>query len=179
LVGIIKCRATCAFVSALQKSAYDELVPPKMKADRAMGVNHYTFAVRMCLGRVIRWRLRYGHREQLRYVFDRLSKGKGEIDAVFERSLSDSSEGALADVGIVRGGWSFEDKSKFIPIQAADLLAWEALHFMKKFSIYNDQFKPRRSYMELTQIPGMHKYYDGPSLTNLVESIKRTRPDLR
>lgn len=37
LIGTIRCRATCAFVSAVQKSAYDEVVPAKIKADRAMG----------------------------------------------------------------------------------------------------------------------------------------------
>jgi hypothetical protein len=134
LVGTIKCRATCAFVSALQKSAYDEVVPEKIKADRAME-NHSTFAVRMCLGRVIRWRSEYGRTGPLQFVFDRVSKGKGEIDEVFNRSLAENAESALSDTGIVRGGWSFEDKAQFIPIQAADILAWEALYFVAKLCL--------------------------------------------
>lgn len=172
LIGTIKCRATCAFVSALQKSGYDEVVPEKIKADRAMGKNHYTFAVRMCLGRVIRWRSEYGRKGPLQFVFDRVSKGRGEIDEVFNRALSENADSALSDMGIVPKGWSFEDKAQFIPIQAADILAWEALHFMKQSSVYGDQFKPRRSYLELLKIPGMHKYYDKPSLGKLVAHLK-------
>jgi hypothetical protein len=172
LIGTIKCRATCAFVSALQKSAYDEVVPEKIKEDRAMGKNHYTFAVRMCIGRVINWRREFAHTGPLQFVFDRVSKGKGEIDEVFNRSLSENAESALSDSGIERGGWSFQDKSQFIPIQAADVLAWEALHHMKKFSTHGDQFKPRRSYLELQKIPGMYKYYDKPSLAELVAHLK-------
>jgi Protein of unknown function (DUF3800) len=172
LLGIIKCRVRIAFASAVQKAAYDEVVPAQFKEDRAMGLNHYTFAVRMCMGRIINWRSQYGHRGRLQYVFDRVSKGRGEIDTVFNRSLAENPAGALADSGIVRGGWSFENKAEFIPIQAADILAWEALHHMRNFSTHGDQFVPRKSYVELTKVPGMFKYYDRDSLGRLVEGIR-------
>jgi hypothetical protein len=173
LLGIIKCRVRIAFASAVQKAAYDEVVPAHFKEDRAMGRNHYTFAVRMCMGRIIKWRLQYGHRDRLQYVFDRVSRGRGEIDEVFNRSLEENPAGALADSGIVRGGWSFENKAEFIPIQAADILAWEALHHMRKFSTHGDQFVPRKSYVELTKIPGMFKYYDRDALGRLAEGIRQ------
>jgi Protein of unknown function (DUF3800) len=172
LIGIIRTRTTCAYASALQKSAYDEEVPEKIKADRIMGKNHYTFAVRMCMGRLVRWRIQHGYTHPIQFVFDRVSKGKGEIDMVFNRALSEGAESALAGMGIEEGGWSFEDKSQFIPIQAADVLAWEALHHMKTFSICGDQFKPRRSYLALREIPGMHKYYDREGLRELVAHLK-------
>lgn len=177
LIGTIRCRTTCAFVSALEKSAYDTTVPADLKANRHMGNNHYTFAVRMCMGRVIRWRYKFGRTDvPLQYVFDRVSKGKGEIDAVFNRALSESAEGSLRDMGLTPAGWSFQDKAQFVPLQAADILAWEALHFMRKASVYRENFIPRRSYVELREIPGMHKYYDAPSLGKLVEHL-RTKPD--
>jgi hypothetical protein len=176
LIGTIKCRVTCAFVSAVQKSAYDEVVPADMKAKRSMGKNHYTFAIRMCMGRIIRWRRDFGRMDGLRYVFDRVSKGKGEIDAIFQRHLSETSSASLGDLGLSHGGWSFEDKAKFMPLQAADIFAWEALHFMRSASAHGENFKPRRSYLELREIPGLHRYYDGPSLENLVHHL-RSNPD--
>jgi hypothetical protein len=73
------------------------------------------------------------------------------------------------------GGWTFQDKTQFIPLQA-DILAWEGLHFMRKPSTCGQNFKPRISFMKLLEIPGLHKYYDAPSLGRLVEHV-RNRPD--
>lgn len=94
--------------------------------------------MRMCLGRVTKWRREYGRTGPLRFVFDRVSKGKGEIDEVFNRALAENAESALAEMGILPNGWSFEDKAQFIPIQAADILAWEALYLMKQSSAHGE-----------------------------------------
>jgi hypothetical protein len=84
LINIIVTRARHGFYSAVEKPAYDEEVPQEFKDKRKLGNNHYTFAVRMCMAKVLKWRMRYNYQEPIEFVFDQMSKGKGDINAVFD-----------------------------------------------------------------------------------------------
>jgi hypothetical protein len=69
LINIVRMRANFAFFSAVDKSAYDEVVPDTWKKNYLLGENHCTFAVRMCLARVRGWREKYGHTDPVQFVF--------------------------------------------------------------------------------------------------------------
>jgi hypothetical protein len=54
----------------------------------------------------------------MEYVFDRLSKGKKDIDHIFE-VLNTGGQDALDRYGVFKGGWSFQDKAQAVQLQAA------------------------------------------------------------
>ena len=78
LTRIINARARIGIAAAVIKSAYDEIIPGDLR--ERLGQNHYTFVIRMCMSFIERWRQQNGHTEPIQYVFDRLSKGKGEME---------------------------------------------------------------------------------------------------
>ena len=158
LINIIATRSNLGFMTVVEKSAYDDEVPDALREKRKLGRNHYTFAVRMSMAKILKWRMKYRHKEPIKFVFDQMSKGKGEINAVFEEALREGDEKALLH-GISRdAGWSFESKDKTLPLQAADILAWETLHYMQKTYLPSGKDPMRKSYRALVGIsePGYH-----------------------
>ena len=67
-----------ASLPAVVKSAFDEVITDDIR--EKFGDNHYTLAVRLCIGLVNQWRNKYDYRQPIQYVFDRLSEGKGDIE---------------------------------------------------------------------------------------------------
>lgn len=172
LLGMIKTRATFMISTAVVKSAYDEVVTGRLR--QRMGKNHYTFAVRHCVALVDKWRAQHGYTEPLQYVFDRMGKGRGDIDeTVFKPALL-GGDAAIQRYGIVKGGWSFQDKSVVIQLQAADIWAWENLRYASRtFFAPKDAREPiRQSYRFLRQrIPGEVRYHNRESLLRFVDGI--------
>jgi Protein of unknown function (DUF3800) len=171
LINIALTRRQMGFCAAVEKLAYDDEVPQALREKRKLGNNHYTFAVRMCMAKVLKWRMKYNHKGPIRFVFDRMSTGTGEINAVFEQALEEGDEKALAH-GISKStGWSFEDKAVTLPLQAADILAWETLRHMNKVYLPDVKEPMRKSYQSLTEIsdPGFH---NRATLRAFVEHIK-------
>lgn len=76
LVNIINTRKQHGFAAAVEKVGIEEEMPRHFADGYEVGKNHYTFAVRMCLAKVRKWRKKYGHTEPIQYVFDEMSKGK-------------------------------------------------------------------------------------------------------
>jgi hypothetical protein len=173
LINIIVTRARHGFYSAVEKLAYDEEVPQVFKDKRKLGNNHYTFAVRMCMAKVLKWRMNYKYGQPIEFVFDQMSKGKGEVNAVFDSLLEEGDEAALVH-GVYKNGWSFESKEAVWPLQAADILAWESLHHMRKVRLAKQPEELRASYAELMKIPTGKGIHDRETLRRWVEHI-RTR----
>jgi len=80
------------------------------------------------------------------------------------------------EVGIARGGWSFQDHRVVLPLQAADILAWETLWHMQNVVLpQTDKRRPRRSYSELLKMPIQVGYHDQESVRRLVQHWKKTK----
>jgi hypothetical protein len=62
---------------AIPKTVYDQYAPEKCKALYAK--NHYTFAVKCCIGLIWRWRMQRKIIEPMQYVFDSVNKGPAKI----------------------------------------------------------------------------------------------------
>lgn len=121
---------------AVRKEDYDELVPEELRL--TLGKYHYTWAVRIVIGLVEEWRVSQGIKEPIEYIFDRMAErpSKHEIDSVFEQAadMNDS----LHNFGIYKGCHSFRDKTEFLPLQAADMLAWS----IYQRALHHDSGKP-------------------------------------
>src|SRR5574340_1459803 len=70
LIGTINRRARIGFFGVVEKQAYEEEMPSDLKEEMKFGKNHYSFAVRMCLAKVFKWRWHYKIQEPVQFVFD-------------------------------------------------------------------------------------------------------------
>jgi hypothetical protein len=172
LINIIVTRRKHGFFAAVEKEAYDAEVPEELRTRYKLGNNHYTFAVRMCMGKVAKWRKRHAYKEPVQFVFDRMSKGRGEIDAVFELALKEGEEKALRENAIQKNGWSFANKAEVLPLQAADILAWETLRYMQKVYLATEKESVRKSYKELIEVGMDPGYHNRETLKALIAHIK-------
>jgi hypothetical protein len=166
LVNIIKTRTRIGFSGVVVKSAYDEVIIGGELREK-YGDNHYAFVVRLCTTLVDRWRQKYGYIAPVQYVFDRLSKGKGEINALFEKLLLGETDAARR-YGVSKDCWSFQDKSQVIQLQAADIWAWENYRYMRDCVLPVIKRSPRLSYLELRNSPVQVRYHHRESLKELV-----------
>jgi hypothetical protein len=135
LIGVIQDHVELGVATAVCKADYDKIVPQEIRERYSLGSNHYTFAVRTCIGHVHKWRKENGHTHPMTYVFDRMTKGKGEIIDIFDAALKGGGR-ELEDFGIYKDCWSFADKAGIVQLQGADICAWEMLRFT------NHTFRP-------------------------------------
>ncbi|HJU12510.1 MAG TPA: DUF3800 domain-containing protein [Candidatus Binataceae bacterium] len=147
---LIKTRVTIGIACAVPRKAWDTHVPDKYK--EIIGARHYTFAVRSVIGVVEQWRKKYRHRGAMRYVFDRMSQGKGEIMSVMDVAKEFPDE-ALQKYGLLKGNYSFEDKRGIKPLQAADMLAWETYNHMRSVVLKNSSSSGTPNFQYLRQHP--------------------------
>jgi hypothetical protein len=173
LIGIINARVRIGIAAAVIKSAYDEIIPADLR--ERLGKNHYTFAVRMCISFVEQWRKRHGYiTEPIQYVFDQMTKGKGDIEDAMKIGASGGSDG-LRRYGIYEDGWSFQSKKNVIQLQAADMWAYENYKYaMERYFAPEDQRKPvRKSYHVLRSKPHtIVRYMSRPQLEELVKKMR-------
>jgi hypothetical protein len=127
--SIINVRSLAGEAFSVTKKEYDELV--RGDARQYFGMNHYTFAVRQCASRLGQWRNRFHRNDSMRYVFDWMSRGKGEIISVMDWAIGLSRGGEKRGIIPALGGYSFEHKEQIVPLQAADVLAWTSFRQME------------------------------------------------
>jgi len=173
LVNLIKTRAQFGFAAVVDKAAYDDVIVSGHHQKR-FGDNHYAYCIRICTAMVQRWRDKNHYGQPIQWIFDRLSKGKGDIDAMFN-ILTTGGDDAMKRYGVYKNCWSFQDKAQVTQLQAADIWAWENYKYAVDnfFPRHNDKpFKPpRRSYLELNKSPCMVKYHVRESLNELVKQV--------
>ena len=128
LAGIINDNKRIGVAAAVPKAVYDE-VPERIR--NHYGFQHYTFAVRTCLVKIAKWREKSLISHPMQYVFDWEESGtpkRLEISAML-----DGIHPKLKQMfGVDTGGYGFQKKSRFKPLQAADILAWQMNCFMPK-----------------------------------------------
>lgn len=176
LINIIKTRAKAGFAAVVVKSAYDDLIVNGALREK-FGDNHYAFAVRICTAMIDKWRKKYGYKQPIQYVFDRMSKGKTDINAIFNTLLLGGKD-ALDRYGVYKDCWFFADKEQIVQLQAADIWAWENYRYMVDCFMPGriQRLKPkppRRSYLALISSPVDVKYHVRHTLEELV---KRASP---
>lgn len=181
LISTIKLRAQVGFSAAVVKSAFDEVITDDIR--EKFGDNHYTLAVRLCIGLVNQWRNKYGYREPIQYVFDRLSEGKGDIDKMFSIYVK-GKDHALQQFGIYEDCWSFQDKAQVVQLQAADIWAYENFRYMRDCFMPTEGLDklarvPRRSYMELRESPVQIRYHVRRTLKKLADRAREITAEIQ
>jgi hypothetical protein len=178
LISTIKVRTRMGFSAAILKSAYDEFISGDDVLRERLGDNHYALAVRLCTGLVDDWRRKHGYKEPVQYVFDRMTKGRGDIDAMFNVLVSGKGD-AMHRYGVYPDCWSFQDKAQTVQLQAADIWAYENFRYMRDcfmpYAVNGGTMKqPRRSYLSLRQSPTAVRHHSRRSLKELALICKST-----
>lgn len=177
LLNIIKTRARMGFAAVVEKSAYDAVIASSSLREK-FGDNHYAFAVRICTAMVNRWRDKHHYGQPIQYVFDRMTKGKGDIDALFGILVSGGQD-AMNRYGVYEDCWSFQDKAQVKQLQAADIWAWENYKYAVGTFFPKKEDKPsrtpRRSYLALRDSPCVVKYHVKESLEQLIKEVSDWR----
>lgn len=92
------------------------------------GQQHYTFAVRMCMNAIARWRRDTRIIAPIRYTFDwemNHSEKRIEITKILDLLTQPNNQPTGDLIGLEPRGYGFEHKEEFKPLQAADILAWQ------------------------------------------------------
>jgi hypothetical protein len=164
LICIAKTRSRFCASTAVDRTAYTEVILSDPVLRKMCG-GHYTFAVHGCLDIVKQWRQQYAPAKKLKYIFDRMSKGKGEIIAIFD----DYNEYPDNKIGAIPGGFAFEDKKEVVELQAADIFAWHMFQQMQEHELRGLPIRPELSY--LMGMPHQTTYYTRSALEKFKTGI--------
>ena len=125
LARIINENKRIGIAFAIPKVLWDA-VPDRVRSH--FGREHYTFAVRMCINHIVRWRMAGMINLPIRYIFDFEmchSAKRQEITRILELIGKSQNQSVAGLVGLEPQGYGFERKEQFKPLQAADILAWQ------------------------------------------------------
>src|SRR6185295_20373580 len=88
-----------------------------------LGKSFYAAGVFGCLNLVRIWADKYSRNDPIRYVFEEGAVGRDEAEKMLRRLKADERERGMYRLN----GFSFESKDHpdFVPLQAADFLAYE------------------------------------------------------
>lgn len=113
---------------AVPKKVYDS-VPERIR--QHYGFEHYTFAVRMFLMRIADWREKSMIALPMQYILDWES-----LESPKRVEITNTLESVHPKLkslfGLEDGGYQFQKKKYFKPLQAADILAWQMNTYMPK-----------------------------------------------
>lgn len=165
LLSIARARSRYCIFIAVDRKAYTDIILTDSRLTKKFGRLHYTFAVRALLDHVKTWRKKFAPESRLRYIFDQMSKGKGEILETFDRLRKKPNM-----YGIVRSGYCFEDKRKVVQLQAADILAWHTYQHMCETVLRNLPVRP--AMVQIMEMPYKDGLYDRDALQRLAEHAK-------
>jgi len=132
LAKIINQHKRIGIAVAVPKQIWDN-TPDHIRAH--YGREHYTFAVRMCMNRIIRWRQPSLINHPVRYTFDwemQNTSKREEISKILEIAAKPQNQEVAGMLGLEPSGYSFEHKEVFKPLQASDILAWQMRSHMRK-----------------------------------------------
>ncbi|MDR9781844.1 DUF3800 domain-containing protein [Rhizobium redzepovicii] len=85
----------------------------------------YTFCIVMCLLAIDDWARRTGYSGKFHYYFESGHAAQSEANDVMKTVVG-------TEHGASYSGHSFLDKAEAIPLQAADMLAWQWAHYLRR-----------------------------------------------
>ena len=171
LIGIIKRRVRYGFSSSIEMAAYEELIgaPLRMQGKTSLDGAHsaYSLCLADCLKQFEFWANKQSVSDRVAYFFE---AGAGFGNDV-TRMMSEISSSPRESARFRFGSWSFAEKSKVLPLQAADINAYESLKYWRN-ELFSDKTRSlRRSFESLLQIPQFGQYIDRADLLRLISQV--------
>jgi hypothetical protein len=170
--AVVRDNTYIALGSGVIKTDYEEVMPQWVK-DLFGGV--YGWCVNECLVHVAKWceKLRKPYDGQINWVFERGTAGSGQVVKMLENLSEDPAWGPRLRLG----AWSFEGKDT-LPLQAADMVAYEVFKQIENRIIDHGARAIRRSVLDLVRLndePYL-KYWDK---TRLLDWVRRAEAKMR
>jgi hypothetical protein len=190
--GIIKRRVNAGFTAAVKKSVWESTIAPG-KWSGVLGKSFYAAGVFGCLNLVKIWADKYSRNDPIRYVFEEGAVGRDEAEKMLRRLKKSDPDRAAYRLN----GFSFESKDHpdFVPLQAADFLAYEGYRqldnrvlqgikqdkrgrelpvrgAMRNLLYYDDE---GRFYNRADELPTpiFNLFLDGPMIIEMAEGLDR------
>jgi hypothetical protein len=117
LISIIRKCGLSGFGGAVPRKAYDEIVSGDLR--RATG-DPETLGIINCFSMFVRYGRHLDEKADLAFIFDDRPQQKRNVDRIWEVYNRERNENDVAAVSV-----TFGSSKKILPLQAADLLAWE------------------------------------------------------
>jgi len=160
--------------AAVIKADYDEVIVGK---DRELLGDAYEFCLRHCLSAITNFANRIGYSDDIAYVFEAGAEGEKHFNAFMKSAY---------DAPVLRrqyriGSWTFADKKKLLPLQAADALAYELAKEMENaidqystgLSTVERERAVRKSALDLLRSSDEIQYWNRARLEKLQNAAKR------
>jgi hypothetical protein len=167
LIEIINKYVLGGMVTAVYKQDYDRFVSGRLR--EKLGTSHYTFAVQSCLAHIEAWMIDTSVAQPMQYVFDWMEKGNGKHEII---DLFDdiAASNVAVNFGIEPKGYAFQHRKHIVPLQSADILAWEAYRYMRDHHFTGKA--ARQSFQSMVDGVGLRtRFFDAGSLPKLVSDV--------
>jgi hypothetical protein len=127
--------------SAVIKADFDEIIPKRLKEHVG---GHYGWCVTEALVLANHWAQKAKHKEPIEWVFEAGTKGSVKVNEMFNRlyAIPDARDRLRIH------GWSFRGKC-ILPLQAADVAAYEVYKFVLNQVVYPGKYPVRLSAIDL------------------------------
>ncbi len=163
LFDIIQRRTLAPIGSALINADWEKVMPAHIKAGFG---GSYGWCAEDCAHQAYKWAKRTGAPGKLRYIFEKGTVGHGQIAKVFADYASNPRWDAFRI-----SGYSFEEK-KLMPLQAADLMAYEVYKQMCNQVITWKRPMRRSLALLLAGKDAIHlQFHNAERLTKLVNAV--------
>lgn len=170
LQRIIKRRTKFPLANVVIKDDFERVIPDDLK-QKMGGV--YGFLAYLCLVGVGQWCRKSSrqHTQPIHWVFEAGTEGSHQVGQMLQATYANESLRQQSRLG----GWSFQDKDT-IPLQSADLLAYECFKLILNQTVETNPARPiRQSVRHLLgtdQCPYM-KFWEEPWLTKFVNEWRQ------
>ncbi|MDP1874298.1 DUF3800 domain-containing protein [Phenylobacterium sp.] len=115
LIATIHDCAVFGFSVTVDEREYNEIITPKPSIGGA-----YSFCLRGCLAAISDWRKRTNFRGEIAYFFEAGHRDQSEANRIMHEVFQHEE----ARRRFAYGNHTFVEKTKVVPLQSADLLAW-------------------------------------------------------
>lgn len=137
--GMIKNTVIAGVSCGVNAAAFKELAP-------RLPFRPYAFCAMGCFKHLEGWAFEKSHRDPIDCIFEAGTRGRGEISEMVKELMSDEDGDRLSfRIGSIR----FEKKKQFLPLQTADILAYECYKEAVSGQINVEIRGPRKSLIEL------------------------------
>jgi hypothetical protein len=151
LHAIIKKRVFAGFAVSVVMSDYEEIM-----SDEVIGYfgNHHQFVTIACMQYISNWLRTQNYKEPISYVFESGSGFDADVVRLIESIINDEK---VADVYLA-GSCTIENKRMLLPLQAADILAYEVTKVHAR-EIDNGNTRPIRQSIRNLRLPSFNEWY--------------------
>jgi hypothetical protein len=132
---------------------------------------------------------RFGMVEPCAFIFDKQIGFSDEVNRVWSRFKASLDKSTTSDLAKFVGSRPiFRGEMEFLPLQAADLCAWQLRnHYVENHRVENQTIAipPNRVFAALRRMPSIYRHYDerqfkrlNASLLKIGDRFKETNPDI-